>query len=117
MAEPVALWVKLTFLLEKRGEFEAYERAAAAILADYGGSITLTFRPEAEPDVEWHVVTFPDAAAFAAYRQDERVAGLTAIQHQPITPVVAVRNVNPNINRQANTQMRATRRWSTSLRV
>jgi len=72
----IALLVRLAWVAGKRGEFEAYERAAAAILADYGGSITLAFRPEAEPDVEWHMVTFPDAAAFAAYRQDERVAGL-----------------------------------------
>lgn len=76
MAQPVALLVKLTFVAEKMAEFEAFERTAAAILSGYGGTIVLVFRPTDEPGIEWHVVTFPDAAAFTAYRQDERVAAL-----------------------------------------
>lgn len=81
----VALLVRLMVGRNRREEFEAYERAAAAILSDYGGLIVLAFRPEGEPDVEWHVVTFPDAAAFSAYRQDERVAGLKEQRDAVIT--------------------------------
>ena len=85
MEDPVALLVKLTFVTEKQTEFEAFERAAAAILSDYGGSIMLTFRPADEPGVEWHVVTFPDAAAFTAYRQDKRVTALKSQRDTLIT--------------------------------
>lgn len=76
MSPELVLWVKLSFVEEKRAEFEAYERLAAAILGDYGATISLAFRPEGEPDVEWHMVRFPNAAAFQAYRQDEHVAVL-----------------------------------------
>lgn len=76
MSPELVLFVKLSFVREKRAEFEAYERHAAALLADYGATISLAFRPEGEPGVEWHVVKFPNAAAFQAYRQDERVAAL-----------------------------------------
>lgn len=76
MTQNLTLLVKLLFVAEKRSEFEAYERAAAAILADYGATITLAFQATEEPGVEWHMVEFPDAAAFQAYRQDKRVAVL-----------------------------------------
>ncbi len=72
----LVLFVKLRFMPEKQAQFEAYERNAAAIMREYGGAITLAFRPADEPGVEWHIVTFPDAAALAAYRQDKRVAAL-----------------------------------------
>lgn len=85
MEDPMVLLVKLTFVTEKQTEFEAFERHAAAILSDYGGSIMLAFRPANEPGMEWHVVTFPDAAAFTAYRQDERVTVLKPQRQALIT--------------------------------
>lgn len=85
MSPELVLWVKLSFVEEKRAEFEAYERLAAALLADYGATITLVFRPEGEPGVEWHVVRFPNAAAFQAYRQDERVVALKPQRDAVIT--------------------------------
>lgn len=85
MEKQTALLVKLTITKGKRAEFEAYERSAAAILSDYSGAITLAFQPDDEPGAEWHVVTFPDAAALAAYRQDERVAALKSQRDTLIT--------------------------------
>lgn len=85
MPPELVLWVKLSFVGEKRAEFEAYERNAAALLADYGATISLAFHPQKEPDVEWHVVRFPNAAAFQAYRQDERLITLKPQRDAVIT--------------------------------
>lgn len=62
-----------------RADFEAYERQATAIMRTYGGTIarTIAVAPRAADDFlmkEIHVVTFPDEAAFAAYRADPRLA-------------------------------------------
>jgi uncharacterized protein (DUF1330 family) len=56
--------------------FRAFERHAAAVMARHGGRIerTVVVSAESAPGVvkEVHIVTFPDAAAFDAYRADPR---------------------------------------------
>jgi hypothetical protein len=56
---------------------EAFERRVAPLLARHGGAITCAVRcaPGDGPD-EVHVVTFPDRAAFDAYRGDPDTAAL-----------------------------------------
>jgi hypothetical protein len=58
-------------------QFRAFERHAAALMAAHGGRIERTVvTPVADaPDLlrEIHVVTFPDASAFQAYRDDARL--------------------------------------------
>ena len=69
-------------------QFHAYERQAAAIMRRHGGAITRTVavRPGAgDPLIqEVHVVTFPDAAAFAAYRQDPALAAAAPLRDASI---------------------------------
>jgi uncharacterized protein (DUF1330 family) len=59
-------------------QFHAYETRAAAIMRRYGGAIARTVAIAPGPDAalikEVHVVTFPSADAFAAYRQDAELA-------------------------------------------
>ena len=58
-------------------EFRAFERHAAAVMAAHGGRIErVVVTPVADaPDLvrEIHVVTFPDAQAVQAYRDDPRL--------------------------------------------
>jgi uncharacterized protein (DUF1330 family) len=60
--------------------FRAFERAAVAIMRDHGGALARTVVADASPDAptlrEIHIVRFPDAAAYAAYRADPRLAAL-----------------------------------------
>lgn len=62
--------------------FRAFEARAAAIIAGHGGAIErVIVIPPATADAplrEVHVVTFPDAAALAAYRADPALAALAA---------------------------------------
>src|SRR6476659_1672251 len=61
----------------KQAEFEDFERRAMPILRRHGGTLEHRFRGPggAGPD-EIHVVTFPDEAAFAAYRADPEYIAL-----------------------------------------
>jgi uncharacterized protein (DUF1330 family) len=58
-------------------EFRAFEQHAAAVMAAHGGRIErAVVTPVADaPDLvrEIHVVTFPDAQAYQAYRNDPRL--------------------------------------------
>ena len=77
----------LTVRRDRLGEFQRFERAAAAIMAHYGGAIERTVAvdaPAAAHYREVHVVTFPDAAAFAAYRADPELAGLARLRDDTI---------------------------------
>ena len=58
--------------------FRAYEARAAAIMARHGGAIERAVFVPGEPAREVHVVAFPSAAAFAAYRADPALAALAA---------------------------------------
>ena len=51
--------------------FAEYEAAVLPLLADYGGRLERRLR-SLDGCFETHVLTFPDAAALAAYRGDAR---------------------------------------------
>ena len=58
--------------------FRQFERHAATVMATYGGRIerTVVVDEPSAPELltEIHLVTFPDARAFGAYRKDPRLA-------------------------------------------
>ena len=56
----------------------AYERRVLPILCEHGGRVVMAFTPDEPGPDEVHVLEFPSAAAFAAYRADERIAALAA---------------------------------------
>jgi hypothetical protein len=64
--------------------FRAFERHAAGVMARHGGRIerTVVASPEDAPGLvkEVHVVTFPDAQAFLAYRDDPRLRELAHLR-------------------------------------
>lgn len=76
-------------------EFRAYEQQAADIMADYGGSVERVIAPYAvagelpTPD-EVHIVTFPDAAALAAYQSDPRMLALRTRREKAIANAVLI---------------------------
>ena len=77
----------LTVRRDRRGEFHRFEFAAAAIMARHGGAIERTVAvddPAAEHYREVHLVTFPGAAAFAAYRADPELAELAQLRETAI---------------------------------
>jgi hypothetical protein len=49
--------------------FDAYENSVLPLLGRYGGRLERRLRG-VDDGVEAHVVSFPDEAAFAAYRED-----------------------------------------------
>jgi hypothetical protein len=74
----VSLWVHPG----QEAAFEAFEREAARIMARHGGRIDQAIRLDAtaeearESPFEIHIVSFPDEAAFDAYRTDSDVLAL-----------------------------------------
>jgi len=86
----MVLVVILTVRREALEAFRAFETKAAAVMARYGGALerAVVIPPEGEaPHLkEVHLVTFPDAQAFAAYRQDGELA---AVAHLRQASVVA----------------------------
>ena len=65
-------------------DFRAFERHAAAVMADHGGRIERTvvapIEDRADLLAEVHVVTFPGEAAFASYRADPRLRALAHLR-------------------------------------
>jgi hypothetical protein len=64
-------------------QFRRYERTAARVMRKYGGDIARTVAlPLADPALieELHLVTFPDAEAFAAYQRDPELAELGGLR-------------------------------------
>lgn len=79
----VSLWLKN----EDITGFEAFEGKAATIMARHGGKIERAIRLENPSDdrpFEVHVLTFPDAQAFAAYRADPALTALAEMRQQVI---------------------------------
>ena len=77
----------LTVRRDHIAAFHRFEHAAAAIMARHGGAIERSVavdEPSAEHYREVHVVTFPDAASFAAYRADPALAALASLREQAI---------------------------------
>jgi hypothetical protein len=73
-ARRLILVVTLTVRRAKLATFRGFERRAARVMARHGGAIerAVVIPPAGPGDLlrEVHVVTFPDRAALAAYRQD-----------------------------------------------
>jgi hypothetical protein len=69
-------------------EFRTFERHAAAVMARHGGRIerTVVVTPDGPSEVvkEIHVVTFPSAAAFEAYRADERLREMVELREASV---------------------------------
>jgi hypothetical protein len=77
----------LTVRKDALDAFRAFERRVAAVLAAHGGRIERTVvAPGDAPDLikGIHVVTFPDAAAFGAYRGDARLAELAPLREASV---------------------------------
>jgi uncharacterized protein (DUF1330 family) len=68
----------LTVRREALEAFREFEGHAAIVMAAHGGRIerTVVVEEPSAPELvtEIHLVTFPDAHAFAAYREDPRLA-------------------------------------------
>jgi len=66
--------------------FEAFERAAAEVMAQHGGRIEHVARRTADGDgpFEVHVVTFPSERALADYRDDARFKALAPLRERVI---------------------------------
>jgi hypothetical protein len=84
--EPLALLVILTVRHERLEEFREFERNAARILYAHGGSIeqALVFPLDGEHSKEVHVVSFPSARAFDAYRHDAELIALAPLRERAI---------------------------------
>lgn len=81
----VSLWLKGDDI----AAYEAFERQAAALMAAHGGRIERVIRrredsPSPDAPFETHIVSFPNQAAFDAYRNDKRGQGLAEIRAQVI---------------------------------
>jgi antibiotic biosynthesis monooxygenase (ABM) superfamily enzyme len=78
----------LTVRTGAREKFRAFETHAAAVMTTHGGRIerTIVMAPDGSPDVfkEIHVVTFPNAQAFAAYRNDERLGQMAYLREESV---------------------------------
>jgi uncharacterized protein (DUF1330 family) len=75
-------------------KFRSFESKAAAVMARHGGAIERTVvaslpdRPEMFKEV--HLVTFPDAAAFEAYRQDQALAEIAHLRTESVVATEVV---------------------------
>jgi antibiotic biosynthesis monooxygenase (ABM) superfamily enzyme len=80
MAERTLRLVSLWIRPGEEAAFAVFEEAAGQIMARHGGEIERAFRigPEAGEDApfEVHIVSFPDDAAYAAYRSDPEILAL-----------------------------------------
>jgi uncharacterized protein (DUF1330 family) len=68
-------------------QFRAYERTAAAVMSKYGGAISETVSVAGDDPAtfeEVHVVTFPDADAFAAYQRDPEIVAAAPLRDAAI---------------------------------
>jgi len=79
---------------DAEAQFRAYEHTAARVMSRYGGSITHTVAvadddPAAFEEV--HVVTFPDAEAFAAYQRDPEIVAAAPLRDAAIIGTKVVR--------------------------
>jgi uncharacterized protein (DUF1330 family) len=83
---PAATFALVATLRVRRAaeaQFRAYERTAASVMSKYGGAITNTVAlagDDAETFEEIHVVTFPDADAFAAYQKDPEIVAAAPLR-------------------------------------
>jgi len=78
----VSLWIRGNDVVG----FEDYERAAARVMSKHDGRLDAVVRCDALDDgpFEVHVVSFPSAAAFDAYRNDPSLAALRETRERVI---------------------------------
>jgi len=78
----------LTVRTEAKEKFRAFEMHAAAVMKRHGGRIerTIVVASDGSPGVfrEIHVVTFPNAEAFAAYRRDQRLDEMASLREESV---------------------------------
>lgn len=72
--------------------FYQFETAATRVMAKHGGKITQRFvlpspKEQDTPD-EIHIVTFPNKAAFEAYRLDEEIQALGSLRADSIRKTI-----------------------------
>jgi len=84
----LTLVATLTVRKERVADFQKFEKSAAPILVRHGGRIERTVAIPAGPGGEFykevHIVSFPDAAAFQAYRDDEETRALNPLRESCI---------------------------------
>jgi uncharacterized protein (DUF1330 family) len=84
----IILLATLTVHPDKVETFHDFERRAAKIMARHGGRIERAVALEPDPEDryyrEFHLVTFPDRTALAAYRDDAEFKSLAAMRESCI---------------------------------
>lgn len=81
-----------------------FELQAAQIMASYGGQIVAAFETERNADnsgKEVHLLTFPDTAAFDAYRQDAALLALSSLRKQAIADTSVEVSISSKVYEQA----------------
>ena len=80
----LVLIATLTVRREAESAFRDYEAAAARIMSRHGGNIERAIEIDGEESAgtfrEVHIVTFPDRAAFDAYRADPEIVALATLR-------------------------------------
>lgn len=84
-ASRTVLMVTLFVHEGREAEFDEFERHAARIMARHGGRVERVLRPSSVVPAgplprEIHIVTFPDLAAFDAYRGDAELLALAPLR-------------------------------------
>jgi uncharacterized protein (DUF1330 family) len=87
-AKPLIIVASLYIHPGMEAEFERFESAAVRIMRRHGGAITRRMRSVAgvdqSPPYEIHILDFPNAAAFASYRNDAELAALAELRTSAI---------------------------------
>ena len=78
------LVVTLTIRPGALDAFRDFETRAAAIMAKHGGAIERAIYIPGDTAREVHIVKFPSAEAFAAYRADEALTALAELRSAAI---------------------------------
>jgi hypothetical protein len=71
--------------IAERAAFDAFEALAAQVMARHGAAIERAIRIPGEPEREVHVVRFPSAAAWEAYRADPELVVLRELRARGIS--------------------------------
>lgn len=94
----LVLVATLTVRREARSAYRQYEAAAVRIMSPHGGRIERVIELDGEESAETfrevHIVTFPDAAAFDAYRADPEITALAALRKSAIVSTEILRGRN-----------------------
>lgn len=81
--------------------FRAYEKRAAGVMQEYGGSIeqTVIIAPECSAEImkEIHTVRFSDETAFPAYRTDQSLTEMAHLRERSVVSTqTVIRMEGPN---------------------